>query len=88
MLLGAALLTANDAVLKWMTGEYHVGQIMFCRSIFIGGPVAILIWRAGGIKSLRPVNSKGHIARAALVIIGTFFSLAVSGICPLPKPLQ
>ena len=82
MLLGAALLTANDAVLKWMTGEYHVGQIMFCRSIFIGVPVAILIWRAGGIKSLRPVNSKGHIARAALVIIGTFFF--ISGLRYLP----
>ena len=82
MLLGAAVLTTNDAVLKWLTSGYHVGQIMFCRGIFIGLPLAILIWRAGGLKSLRPVNPKGHAVRAALVIVGTF--LFVSGLAYLP----
>jgi drug/metabolite transporter (DMT)-like permease len=72
MLLGSALLISNDAVLKWMTGNYHVGQLMFCRGVFIGLPLAILIWRAGGLKSLRPVSPKGHAVRAILVIIGTF----------------
>jgi drug/metabolite transporter (DMT)-like permease len=82
MLLGAAVLTTNDAVLKWLTSGYHVGQIMFCRGIFIGLPLAILIWRAGGLKSLRPVNPKGHTVRVALVIVGTF--LFVSGLAYLP----
>ena len=72
MLLGSAFLISNDAVLKWMTGNYHVGQLMFCRGVFIGFPLAILIWRAGGLKSLRPVSPKGHAVRAILVIIGTF----------------
>ena len=27
MLLGAAVLTTNVAVLKWLTNSYHVGQI-------------------------------------------------------------
>ena len=82
MLLGVAVLATNDAVLKWMTSGYHVGQIMFCRGIFIGLPLAILIWRAGGMKSLRPVSPKGHAVRAALVIVGTF--LFVSGLKYLP----
>ena len=82
MLLGAAVLTTNDSVLKWMTGGYHVGQIMFCRGIFIGLPLSIIIWRAGGLKSLRPVSPKGHAVRAALVIVGTF--LFVSGLKYLP----
>jgi len=72
MLLGAAVLTANDAVLKWMTGGYSVGQIMFCRGIFIGLPLAFLIWKAGGLASIRPVNPKSHFLRAALVVLGTF----------------
>ncbi len=82
MLLGAAVLTANDAVLKWMTGGYHVAQIMLCRGIFISIPLAILIWRAGGLACLRPVDKKGHALRAILVIVGTF--LFVSGLKYLP----
>ena len=60
MLLGSAALTANDAVLKWMTSEYHVAQIMLCRGLFISIPLAFLIWRAGGIKTLKTRNFKGH----------------------------
>jgi drug/metabolite transporter (DMT)-like permease len=82
MLLGSAFLISNDAVLKWMTGNYHVGQLMFCRGIFIGVPLAFLIWQAGGLKSLRPVNPKGHLARAILVIIGTY--LFISSLKYLP----
>jgi drug/metabolite transporter (DMT)-like permease len=82
MLLGSAFLISNDAVLKWMTGNYHVGQLLFCRGIFIGLPLAILIWRAGGLKSLRVVNPKDHAIRAILVIIGTF--LFISSLKYLP----
>ena len=82
MLLGSAALTANDAVLKWMTSEYHVAQIMLCRGLFISIPLAFLIWRAGGIKTLKTRNFKGHIIRAILVITGTF--LFVSGLKYLP----
>jgi drug/metabolite transporter (DMT)-like permease len=82
MLLGSAFLISNDAVLKWMTGNYHVGQLLFCRGIFIGLPLAILIWRAGGLKSLRIINSKDHILRAILVIVGTF--LFISSLKYLP----
>ena len=82
MLLGTAFLTSNDAVLKWLTGGYSVGQIMFCRGIFIGIPLFILVWRAGGFASLRPHNPKGHFLRASLVIIGTF--LFVTGLRFLP----
>ena len=35
MLLGAAVLAANVAVLKWLTNGYHVGQIMLYRGVFI-----------------------------------------------------
>ena len=82
MLLGVAVLTANDALLKWMTGDYHVGQIMFCRGLFVSIPLALLIWRGGGLRSLKTDNPKGHLIRALLVILGTF--LFVSGLKHLP----
>ncbi len=78
MLLGSVVLTGNDAVLKWLTSGYSVGQIMFCRGIFIGIPMAILIWHAGGLRSLKPHHPKGHFLRAGLVITGTF--LFVNGL--------
>ena len=82
MLLGVAVLTANDALLKWMTGGYHVVQIMFCRGLFVFIPLALLIWRGGGLRSLHTENPKGHLIRALLVILGTF--LFVSGLKHLP----
>ena len=82
MVLGAAVLAANDAVLKWLTNDYHVGQIIFCRGIFVSLPLTVLIWNAGGFKSLRTVNLTGHSLRAALVIVGTF--LFISGLAYLP----
>ena len=35
MVAGFALLTLNDAVLKWLTASYPTGQIVFMRSIFV-----------------------------------------------------
>ena len=72
MLLGAVFLTANDAVMKWLTDGYSVGQIMACRGFFVFIPLSLLIWRAGGISSLRPIQPVGHFIRAGLVIAGTF----------------
>ena len=82
MVLGSVALTANDAVLKWMTSDYHVAQIMLCRGVFIGIPIAFLLWRAGGLRVLQTKNPKGHFLRSFLVIAGTF--LFVSGLKYLP----
>ncbi len=82
MLLGTALVTLNDAVLKWFTNDYHVGQIMFCRGIFISLPIGILVWRSGSFRSLRTENPKGHLIRTSLVVIGTF--LFITGLKYLP----
>ena len=34
-ILGGALLTASDAVLKWLTVDYPVGQLLFVRELFV-----------------------------------------------------
>lgn len=78
MLVGTVVVTCNDALLKWLIGGYSVGQIMFCRGIFIGIPLSILIWRAGGLVALKPHNPISHFLRAGLVIVATF--LFVTGL--------
>jgi len=82
MVIGSALLTANDTVLKWLSGSYPVGQLMCLRGVFVFIPIAFFIWRAGGFRSLRISNIKGQGLRAGLVVGGTF--MFVTGLFYLP----
>jgi len=82
MVIGSALLTANDTVLKWLSGSYPVGQLMCLRGVFVFIPIAFFIWWAGGFRSLRISNIKGQGLRAGLVVGGTF--MFVTGLFYLP----
>jgi len=82
MVVGGAFLTANDAVLKWLTGVYLTGQIMALRGLFVLLPIAFLVWRQGGVSSLRVGSVRGQGFRAGLVVTGTF--LFVTGLEYLP----
>jgi drug/metabolite transporter (DMT)-like permease len=52
MVVGGALLTRNDAVVKWLSDGYPVGKILFIRGLFVFIPVAVIAWRMGGMKAL------------------------------------
>jgi len=82
MVAGGLFITLNDAVLKWMAGDYPVGQIMFVRGLFVFIPISFLVWRAGGLQTLRAVRPAAHVVRCLLVITGTF--LFISGLRYLP----
>ena len=81
-ILGGALLTTNDAVLKWLTGDYPVGQIMFVRGMFVFLPIALLVWRAGGIDALRINSIRGQSLRAVFAFTSGF--LFITGLAFLP----
>lgn len=82
-MIGAGLfLTLNDAVLKWLTGDYPVGQIMFLRGLFVFLPISFLVWHAGGARSLRVGRIQPHLLRGALMVAGTF--LFINGLRHLP----
>lgn len=82
MVAGGLLLTLNDAVLKWLTGDYPVGQIMFLRGLFVFIPITVLVHRAGGVQALKVNSVGGHAVRTVLVITGTF--LFITGLRYLP----
>ena len=48
LVVGGALMTASDSVLKWLTSGYPVGQIMFLRGLFGLIPILIFVQQAGG----------------------------------------
>ena len=81
-ILGGALLTTNDAVLKWLTGDYPVGQIMFVRGMFVFLPIALLVWRTGGSDALRINSIRGQSLRAVFAFTSGF--LFITGLAFLP----
>ena len=82
MILGMALLTINDSVLKWLTASYPVGEVLFIRGLFVFVPVAFFVWRAGGLESLRIRNFRGQVARAGMAVCSSY--LFVMGLSRLP----
>jgi len=91
-LLGGFLLTANDAVLKWLTGDYPVGQLLFFRGLFVLAAISIIVWRSGGLEVIR-IKSFGDSSSAPVLLLPAgFCSSPEFPICrwrtpsPLPSP--
>lgn len=84
MVAGSALITLNDALAKWLSATYPVGQILCLRGAFFFVPILFFIWRAGGMKTLRVKSVSGQLGRAALFIIASAFFVTSVGLMPLP----
>ena len=58
MLLGVALLSLNDALIKTLTSRYPVGELLFVRGAFVCPWILVLARLNGGLHTLR-INSFG-----------------------------
>ena len=72
MLLAGMLMTGNNAILKWLTAGYPVGEILFIRGVFIWLPIAYFIARSGGLLSIRVTRLRLHAVRAGCVVFSAF----------------
>ena len=82
MLVGVALLSLNDALIKSLTSNYPVGQLLFTRGLFVFPWIFLLAFRQGGLHRLRVKSIKGQALRGACVICSAF--LFVNGLFYLP----
>lgn len=79
MLLSMFLFTSNDALGKWLTGNYSVGQLVFIRSLAALFVLFPLIWRAGPMSLFRLERSGLFWLRVFLTVVDSFsFYFAVS----------
>ena len=83
MVLGGALLTLNDAIMKGLTGGYPIGEIMTFRGLFVLIPLLLFLKPAGGRRALAIRNRKGQFIRAVLVVGSTFCFVAALSLLPL-----
>lgn len=72
MALAGLLMTGNNAILKWLTTGYPVGEIIFIRGIFFWFPIAFFIARSGGLLSIRITRLRLHAVRAGCIIFSAF----------------
>ena len=86
-ILGGALLTTNDAVLKWLTSDYPVGQLMFIRGLFVFLPVFLIAWRAGGFSLIRINSYRNQSLRAGFAFISGFCFITGISFLPLADAL-
>ena len=80
---GGFLLTLNDAVAKWLTAEYPIGEFLFLRGLFIFVPIAIVTRWSGGMGALRVRDFRGQSLRALLTATSTYLFIFAIGIMPL-----
>lgn len=75
MLSSVAVFAVMDMLIKWLGPVYPVGQVIFFRSVFALLPLSYLIWKAGGIGSLRTPRLSPHLFRSlvGLTSMGCFF---------------
>ncbi len=72
MLVGAAVLTLNDGLIKLLAGTYPTGELLFIRGIFVWPWILLFVMRRGGLAILRIHNIKGQALRGCCVIAGAF----------------
>jgi drug/metabolite transporter (DMT)-like permease len=72
MLVGAAVLTLNDALIKALSATYPTGEMLFIRGVFVWPWILLFTMRSGGLASLRVHNASGQALRGACVIASAF----------------
>ena len=82
MMIGCVLITLNDTVMKALSGDYPPGQTIFVRGVFVAIPLALIVYRGGGLHLLRMSNPLGQLLRAMTLVASMF--LFITGLRHLP----
>ena len=82
MLGGALSLTINDAMAKYLTQSYPVGQVMALRGLSIIILLIAFLFLMNNLQALKFFSWKGHFLRAGAVTGSTF--LFITGLSLLP----
>lgn len=87
MIVGGLLLTSQDAISKWLTDDWHAGEIMAYRGLFMLLPIVIWIaWRRDGA-ALKP-NRPGAVGlRAGFTLVTSGFVVLSFAYLPLADAL-
>jgi drug/metabolite transporter (DMT)-like permease len=83
MIAGSALLTSSDAVVKWLSDELPVGQIMTLRGLVVMALISAVLTGGRQVHALRVHNRRDLALRALMVVLATFLFLVGLRYMPL-----
>ena len=83
MMMGLALFTGGEAVVKTLAPKYDVTQIVWSRYVFHALVTFVLFSRSGIFKLAKTTRPWLHISRSALMLIATSLFFFALGYLPL-----
>ena len=83
MLGGALSLTINDAMAKYLTQSYPVGQVMALRGLSIIMLLITFLFFMNNLQALKIFSWKGHLLRAGAMTGSTFFFITGLSLLPI-----
>ncbi len=83
MIGGLALLTLNDAVAKWLSTDYPVGEIIALRSLLVVATLGSGLWFRGGLNALRPARFRNQILRGVCFVASSFTIVTALSLLPI-----
>jgi len=83
MVIGTAILSLNDGLVKLLSEYYPVGQLLFIRSMLVLPWILVLAWMHGGLHTLRISSFKGQLLRGICVIGSAFLFVLALPYLPL-----
>ena len=83
MLGGALSLTINDAMAKYLTQSYPVGQVMALRGLSIILLLITFLFFINNLQALKIFSWKGHLLRAGAMTGSTFFFITGLSLLPI-----
>ncbi len=83
MLGGALSLTINDAMAKYLTQSYPVGQVIALRGLYIILLLIAFLFFMNNLRALKIFSWKGHLLRAVAMTGSTFFFITGLSLLPI-----
>ncbi|WP_420565483.1 DMT family transporter [Thalassobaculum sp.] len=83
MVAAAGILTVNDAIAKWLTERYPVGQVLAMRGILVVAMVYAWAVLSGRGSALRVKNWSLHLTRGGLMAVSTFLFVTSLWLLPI-----
>jgi len=80
---GGVALVIQDALTKWLTDGYPVGEILFWRATFSFLPILLFIWHAGGFRCLKTNHLGMHVFRAMGMLASATFIVISFRLMPI-----
>lgn len=83
ILIGMACISVNDMLIKLLSGDYPLHQMVFTRSCIGIIITCVFVWFEGGWRSLRTDRPGLHLIRAALIVAANMIYFAGLSVLPL-----